>query len=112
MGFLGRLFGKAAETAKSKLPAAISGIKDDDGKAIPPERVGLDGKYDESGLAKRVAAAFDDQNLPDDGQLWVAQTGSTVVLRYNPSAESILERAKKIAKGVEGAKSVTTEPNG
>ncbi|MEM8637889.1 MAG: hypothetical protein AAGG51_03590 [Cyanobacteria bacterium P01_G01_bin.54] len=111
MGFLGRLFGKAAEATKQVLPAAITGAKDDDGQAIPPERVGLDGKYDESGLAKRVAAAFDDQNLPDDGQLWVAQTGSKVVLKYNPSAESILERAKTIAMSVEGAKSVTAEPN-
>jgi hypothetical protein len=41
----------------------------------------------------------------------VAQTGSTVVLKYNPDAESVLERAKQIAMAVEGATAVTTQPN-
>ncbi|NEO82737.1 MAG: hypothetical protein F6J87_00515 [Spirulina sp. SIO3F2] len=111
MGFLGRLFGKAVETVKPAIPAQVMNVVAPDGKEIPPERVGLNGEYDESGLAKRVAAAFDDQNLPDDGQLWVAQTGSKVVLRYNPSAESILDQAKKIAMSVDGAGSVVAEPN-
>lgn len=111
MGFLGRLFGKKAEEEKTAKPVAVAAAKAPSGEAIAPERVGLNGEYDQSGLAKRVAAAFDDQNLPDDGQLWVAQTGGTVVLKYNPSAESILDQAKKIAMTVEGATAVTAEPN-
>jgi hypothetical protein len=43
--------------------------------------------------------------------LWVAQTGSTVVLKYNPDAEGVLEQAKQIAKGVDGATAVTAQPN-
>jgi osmotically-inducible protein OsmY len=71
----------------------------------------LDGQFDESGLAKRVAKALDDAGVSDAVGLWVAQTGSTVVLKYNADAESVLERAKQIAMGVEGATAVTTQPN-
>jgi osmotically-inducible protein OsmY len=73
--------------------------------------VGLDGQFDESGLAKRVAKALDDANISDSVGLWVAQTGSTVVLKYNPDAQGVLEQAKKVAMGVEGATAVNTQPN-
>jgi hypothetical protein len=43
--------------------------------------------------------------------LWVAQTESTVVLRYNEDAESVLEQAKTVAGNVEGATDVQAEPN-
>lgn len=108
MGFLGKLFGKKEAEKKPAQPVAVAKAAAE--KEIPAERVGLDGEYDESGLAKRVAAAFDDNNLPDVG-LWVAQTGSAVVLKYNPDAESVLDKAKEIALTVEGATAVTAEPN-
>lgn len=79
--------------------------------SIPPEKVGIDGKFDESGLAKRVAKALDVANISDDVGLWVAQSGSTVVLKYNEDAKSILKEAERIAKGVEGATEVKTQPN-
>jgi osmotically-inducible protein OsmY len=110
MGFLGKLFGKkeeekAAKAGKVNVVAAASSA------GIPPEKVGLDGQFDESGLAKRVALALDEANISDSVGLWVAQTGSTVVLKYNPDAAGVLEQAKKVAMGVNGATSVTTQPN-
>ncbi|MDJ0588657.1 MAG: hypothetical protein QNJ72_01505 [Pleurocapsa sp. MO_226.B13] len=110
MGFLSKLFGKKEED-KAKAAGKVSvasAAKDND---IPPEKVGLDGQFDESGLAKRVAQALDEANISDDVGLWVAQTGSTVVLKYNPDAESILSQAEQIAKGVDGATAVQTVPN-
>lgn len=110
MGFLGKLFGKkeeekAAAAPKVKVAAAAKE------KSIPPEKVGLDGNFDESGLAKRVAKALDDANISDTVGLWVAQKGSTVVLKYNEDAKSVLARAEQVAKGVEGATAVETTPN-
>jgi osmotically-inducible protein OsmY len=80
-------------------------------KSIPPEKVGLDGNFDESGLAKRVAKALDDANISDHVGLWVAQTGSVVVLKYNPDAQEVLEQAKQVALSVEGASDVQIMPN-
>jgi len=39
------------------------------------------------------------------------QTGSTVVLKYNPDAEGVLSKAEKVAEGVDGATAVKTVPN-
>ena len=110
MGFLGKLFGKKEEdkAKKSGKVAVSKAAKDND---IAPEKVGLDGKFDESGLAKRVALALDEANISDNVGLWVAQSGSTVVLKYNPDAESVLSKAEQVAKGVDGASKVQTVPN-
>lgn len=110
MGLLGKLFGKKEEekAAKSGKVSVASAAKEN---SIPPEKVGLDGSFDESGLAKRVAQALDDAGISDSVGLWVAQTGSTVVLKYNDDAQSVLAQAEKIAKGVEGATAVNTVAN-
>ncbi len=110
MGLLGKLFGKKEEekAAQAGKVSVASAAKE---KSIPPEKVGLDGNFDESGLAKRVAQALDEAGISDNVGLWVAQTGSTVVLKYNDDAQSVLAQAEKIAKGVEGATSVNTVPN-
>lgn len=110
MGFLGKLFGKDAEEKAKSTPKVAVKQKAKE-KSIPPEKVGLDGNFDESGLAKRVAKALDDANISDDVGLWVAQKGSTVVLKYNEDAKSILSRAEQIAKGVEGADACETVAN-
>lgn len=110
MGFLSRLFGKKEEEKAQSAPQFdISKAAEE--KSIPPAKVGLDGEFDESGLAKRVAKALDDANISDDVGLWVAQTGSTVILKYNPDAESILDQATQVARGVDGATAVETVPN-
>ena len=110
MGFLGKLFGEEEVKKAIAMPkVAVKAIAQE--QSIPPAKVGLDGKFDESGLAKRVAKALDDADVSDDVGLWVAQEDSVVVLRYNEDAKGVLEQAKQIAAGVDGATSVTTEPN-
>ncbi len=105
MGWLGKLFGKHEEEKAAATPSV--NVQDAATKnSIPPEKVGLDGNFDESGLAKRVAKALDDANVSDHVGLWVAQTGSTVVLKYNPDAAGVLEQAKQVAMTVEGATEV------
>lgn len=115
MGFLGKLFGKKEEEkvakAKAKKSPKVSVASVSKEKSILPEKVGLDGEFDESGLAKRVALALDEADISDDVGLWVAQTGSTVVLKYNEDAKGILSKAKSVAQNVEGASSVETVPN-
>ena len=110
MGFLSKLFGKHEEEKAAAAPQ-LSVQSAAAEKAIPPEKVGLDGNFDESGLAKRVAKALDDANISDHVGLWVAQTGSIVVLKYNADAEGVLEQAKQVAIAVEGATEVQTVPN-
>ncbi|MBL1174980.1 phospholipid-binding protein [Pantanalinema sp. GBBB05] len=110
MGFLSKLFGKhEEEKAAAAPPVSVPAVAAE--KSIPPEKVGLDGNFDESGLAKRVAKALDDANISDHVGLWVAQTGSVVVLKYNPDAEGVLEQAKQIARNVDGATDVQSMPN-
>ena len=110
MGFLSKLFGKKEED-KAKKAGKVSVASAAKKNSIPAEKVGLDGQFDESGLAKRVALALDEANISDNVGLWVAQTGSTVVLKYNPDAESILAKAEQVARSVDGADSVQTVPN-
>lgn len=110
MGFLSKLFGKKEEEkAAAAPPVSVQAAAAQ--QSIPPEKVGLDGNFDESGLAKRVAKALDDANISDQVGLWVAQTGSVVVLKYNPDAEGVLEQAKQVAMTVEGATEVKAMPN-
>jgi osmotically-inducible protein OsmY len=104
MGFLQRLFGM------EKPPEAVAQATSPTGEAIPPERVGLSGEFDQSGLAKRVAAAFDDDpGLDDVNTLYVAQTGGTVVLKGSVPSQEILNKMASVAKGVSGATGVTTD---
>lgn len=104
MGWLDRLF---PGSKKPAAPVAVTGAKTPEGEAIPPERVGLNGEYDQSGLAKRVAAAFDDDaQLNDVDTLWVAQTGGQVVLKGKVPTQAFLDKAVSVARGVDGATGV------
>jgi osmotically-inducible protein OsmY len=110
MGFLSKLFGQEEEAKAAAVPSVnVASVAHE--QTIPPHKVGLDGNFDESGLAKRVAKALDDNNISDQVGLWVAQLDSVVVIRYNPDAEEVLELAKQIAAQVEGATEVQAEPN-
>lgn len=114
MGWLKRLFGlekpqnaqvnpapQQVQQQPSAAPAAT--------QQISPERMGLNGEYDQSGLAKRVALAFDqDSQLDDVDTLWVAQTGSTVVLKGKVPSQDILQRMVSVAESVNGATAVDT----
>lgn len=108
MGWLQRLFGmeKPAEAQVNPAPAEAA----PEGGEIAPERVGLSGEYDQSGLAKRVALAFDQEpDLADEERLWVAQTGGTVVLKGEVSDQATLDKMVSVAQGVSGATSVATD---
>lgn len=49
-------------------------------RSIPPERIGLNGEYDHSGLAKRVDRSFRQQFLPEElAKLTVSQRGRVVI---------------------------------
>jgi hypothetical protein len=114
MGWLQRLFGlEKSENAQvnptpQPVPAATTSTSTTT-QTIPPERLGLNGEYDQSGLAKRVALAFDeDPQLDDVNTLWVAQTGSTVVLRGKVNSQEILKKMVSVARSVNGTTSVDT----
>lgn len=110
MGWLKRLFGlekPQKAPAYNAQPVAQSPTVTE---SIPPERMGLSGEYDQSGLAKRVALAFDeDPQLDDIDTLYVAQTGSTVVLKGKVPSQEILNRMVTVARSVSGATAVETE---
>ena len=113
MGWLGRLFGKDEEEKVKKSKTAKTSVAQapasTGGGSIPSERVGLNGEYDESGLAKRVAYAFDqDPEIDDIQTLWVAQTGGTVVLKGTVPGQDVLDRVVSVAKKVDGTAGVDT----
>ena len=108
MGWLQRLFGMEKPDDAQVNPESVA--VDDSGEDIPLERVGLNGEYDQSGLAKRVALAFDEDSQFDDiDSLYVAQTGSTVVLKGQVPSQEILDEMVAIASSVSGATDVNTD---
>jgi osmotically-inducible protein OsmY len=124
MGWLSRIFpgskpkADKASSAPSAKPAATAARPSasasttstaDSKSAIPPEKVGLDGEFDESGLAKRVALAFDETpGLDDIETLWVAQLSSKVVLKGKVPSQAILNQVVAVASKVKGATEVDT----
>ncbi len=107
MGWLARIFGIHQDAAAA--PAVATAAPAADAPAeVPPERKGLNGEYDQSGLAKRVVKAFDDAGIEDAPHLYVAQTGTTVVFKGNVHSQEIIDQLAEIAKGVEGAQAVDT----
>jgi len=108
MGWLKRLFGMEKPAEAQVNPAPVETAPE--GGELAPERVGLNGEYDQSGLAKRVALAFDqDPDLADEERLWVAQTGGTVVLKGEVSDQATLDKMVSVAQAVSGATSVATD---
>lgn len=77
--------------------------------SIPPERLGTDGQFNQSGLAQRVTVAFkNDPQLAQQDKLWVAQTGTTVVLKGQVPNQGVLDRAVAIAQSEPGCTAVET----
>ena len=107
MGWLKRLFGfeknEAPQAQAEQTPVEYrSNVT-----AIPAERIGLHGEYDQSGLAKRVAEAFDnDAEIDDIETVYVAQTSSTVVLKGKAPNQQILNKIVQVAGSVRGATNV------
>ncbi|MBO3457489.1 BON domain-containing protein [Aetokthonos hydrillicola Thurmond2011] len=112
MGWLQRLFGQdTPEDAQvNPEPAATSDESGSEGESIPPERLGLNGEYDQSGLAKRVALAFDEDGRFDEiYSIYVAQLGGTVVLKGEVPSQDILDQLVEVAQGVTGATDVQSD---
>ncbi|MBE9121062.1 BON domain-containing protein [Tychonema sp. LEGE 07199] len=119
MGWLKRLFGleKLENQENVQAPAYQAPVAQAQAPAqpaanpqtIPPERMGLNGEYDQSGLAKRVAQAFDaNPDVADIETVYVAQLGTTVVLKGTVPSQEIVNKLVTIAKGVKGATAVET----
>ena len=119
MGWLKRLFGleKLENQENVEAPAYQAPVAQSQAQAqpaastgtIPPERMGLNGEYDQSGLAKRVAQAFDaNPDVADIDTVYVAQLGTTVVLKGTVPSQEIVNKLVTIAKGVKGATGVET----
>lgn len=74
---------------------------------VPPQNMGLEGEYDSNGLAKRVAAAFDEiKELENIETISIAQDGCTIMLNGSVPSEAILVRMIDAASKVDGTKSV------
>lgn len=72
-------------------------------RGIPPERIGLDGKYDHCGLQKRVEAAFEKcGERYDSSQLFVSQRGRVVVLQGRVPDQETLNCLIGVAEQVDG----------
>ncbi|AFY91925.1 putative phospholipid-binding protein [Chamaesiphon minutus PCC 6605] len=111
VGFFKKLFGmeKPANAEVNPAPAADA-TDPETGGEVAPERMGVNGEYDQSGLAKRVAIAFDeDASVTDVDTLWVAQTGSSVVLKGSVPSQDILDKMVELASGVSGASDVNID---
>jgi osmotically-inducible protein OsmY len=120
MGWLKRLFGlekhenpENVEAAPYQAPVAAAQSPSQPVAAstqtIPAERMGLNGEYDQSGLAKRVAQAFDaNSEVADIETVYVAQHGSTVVLKGTVPNQEMVNKLVTIAKSVKGATGVET----
>lgn len=114
MGFFSRIFGKdKPDNASSKIKRGVAkaaSTSTSSEKDIPDYKIGVDGDFDESGLAKRVALAFDeDSQLDDIDTLWVAQLSGTVVLKGKVPSQDILDKMTRVAKGVDGTDAVDTD---
>lgn len=74
-----------------------------------PEHMGLEGEYDPTGLAKRVAIAFDrDPQISAIESLGIDQDGGTIILKGSVPNPDILQYISVVAAKVDGTKAVDT----
>ena len=78
-------------------------------RMIPPERVGINGEYDHSGLANRVMLTFREQfETIEIAQLSVLQRGKVIIFLGQISNWQLLTRLVSVALSVQGASTVET----
>ena len=76
---------------------------------IPPERVGLNGEYDHSGLVNRVMLTFREQfEASEIAQLNVLQRGRVIILLGQVSNWQLLTRLVSVASAIYGTSTVET----
>jgi hypothetical protein len=79
-------------------------------RTIPPERIGLNGEYDHSGLAKRVLQVYQTQfSMTELQGLQVMQRGRVVLLMGDLPSRSVLNQLVTLALQVEGAAAVEVD---
>ena len=109
MGWFKRLFGMEKPEEQAQ-PMAEVVQQAAEAQSIAPAKVGPDGNFDQSGLAKRVALAFDgDSEVADIDTVWVAQLSGTVVLKGQVPSQEVLDKLVAIASAEEGATGVQTD---
>ena len=83
-------------------------IKDSD-TPLPDEKIGLDGEYDPSALAKRVVEALEkDTMLGDKSTVYVAQKGNIIVLKGRVDDRYTLDKIVNVVRNVKGVFEVDT----
>ena len=104
-------FGLGLPGAKTGLPThmAAQNLVRTFFTSVPPERLGLDGEYDHSGLAKRVRLhlleKFGAKALE---RLSISQRGRVVVIEGTIASSHLLRRMVSVAELVYGASDVET----
>ena len=79
----------------------------DSSSSVGVERTGLDEEYDPSGLAKRVAKAFEeDVILKGISGVYVAQNDRKIILKGAISNQTFLDRLVSVAQNVRGVSEV------
>jgi hypothetical protein len=74
---------------------------------VPPECMGLHGEYDIEGLAKRVAATFDQvPELQNIQTIEIIQNGGKIILKGAIESQDQLEQLVELASQVDGTKEV------
>ncbi len=75
----------------------------DTSTSIAIERTGLEGEYDPSGLAKRVAKAMaEDSILGKISTVYVAQNDSSIIFKGTIPNKTMIDRLVTVAQNVEG----------
>ena len=100
MGWLSRMFGvEAPAQAPQNMAGNAQGVTE--ASDVPPERRGLNGEYDQSGLAKRIAQAYDmNPLLADIDTVWVAQHNTGVVLKGTAPSQEKLDKLVQVARTI------------
>ena len=79
----------------------------DSSSSIALERTGIDGEYDSSGLAKRVAKALaQDSALSDISTVYVAQNDNKIILKGTVPDTNLRDRLMTVAQKVRGVSEV------
>ncbi|WP_052055302.1 hypothetical protein [Myxosarcina sp. GI1] len=75
--------------------------------SIPIERTGINGEYDPSGLAKRVARALEhDVILNGISTFYVAQNNNKIIIKGTIANKTFLDRLVTVASDVRGVGAV------
>jgi hypothetical protein len=76
----------------------------------PPECMGLQGEYDASGLAKRVAVALEQDPVASEIEgLRLIQSGDVIIFEGKVNSQIELEHIIDLARHIDGTKNVEAE---